>query len=171
MTAPAYADAVPGDGPELAAMAAASFTATFGTLYAPADLALFLDGAFGPAGLPAQLFDPGYRVRLARVDGAIVGYAKLGPVLFPGDWPADAVELHQLYVLASRQGTGVADALMAWALADARGAGAREMILSVFVDNHRARRFYARYGFVEIGRYAFMVGTHQDDDRIMRLML
>ena len=171
MTAPAYADAVPGDGPELAAMAAASFTATFGALYAPADLAAFLDGAFGPAGLPAQLFDPGYRVRLARVDGAIVGYAKLGPVLFPGDWPADAIELHQLYVLAPWRGAGVADALMAWALADARGAGAGEMILSVFVDNHRARRFYARYGFVEIGRYAFMVGTHEDDDRIMRLML
>ena len=92
-------------------------------------------------------------------------------MLFPGDWPADAIELHQLYVLAPWQGAGIADALMAWALAEARGGGAGEMVLSVFVDNHRARRFYARYGFVEIGRYAFMVGTHEDDDRIMRLTL
>ena len=171
MTAPVHADAVPADGPELAAMAAASFTDTFGSLYAPANLAAFLDAAFGAEGLPAQLGDPAYCVRVARIDGAIVGYAKLGPVMFPGDWPADAIELHQLYLLAAAQGTGVGDALMAWALAAARAGGAREMILSVFVDNHRARRFYQRYGFVEIGRYAFMVGSHQDDDRIMRLVL
>lgn len=166
-----YAHAAPGDGPELAAMAAASFTATFGHLYAPADLAAFLDRTFGAGGLPAQLADPAYRVRLARAGERIVGYAKLGPVLFPGDWPTDAIELHQLYLLGEWQGTGIAPTLMDWALAVAREGGAREMILSVFVDNHRARRFYERYGFAEIGRYTFMVGDHEDDDRIMRLIL
>lgn len=171
MTAPRYADAVPADGAELAAMAAASFTETFGDLYAAADLAAFLDAAFGSKGLPAHLSDPAYRVRIARIGGAIVGYAKLGPVMFPGDWPADAIELHQLYLLAGAQGCGIGDALMAWALAAARESGANEMILSVFVDNHRARRFYERHGFAEIGRYAFMVGDHEDDDRIMRLAL
>lgn len=166
-----HADAIPGDGPELAAMARGAFTATFGALYAPDDLAAFLARAFGAAGLPAQLRDPAYRVRLARAKGRIVGYAKLGPVLFPGAWPATAIELHQLYLLPRWQGTGVADALMTWAIDAARAGGAEEMILSVFVDNHRARRFYERRGFVEIGRYAFMVGSHEDDDRIMRIAL
>jgi RimJ/RimL family protein N-acetyltransferase len=45
------------------------------------------------------------------------------------------------------------------------------MFLSVFIDNHRARRFYARYGFEEVGRYDFMVGTHADHDLILRLKL
>jgi ribosomal protein S18 acetylase RimI-like enzyme len=45
------------------------------------------------------------------------------------------------------------------------------MLLSVYIDNHRARRFYERYGFEEVGRYAFPVGGTIDDDRIMRLAL
>ena len=53
----------------------------------------------------------------------------------------------------------------------ARRRGAGEIYLSVFVDNHRARRFYERYGFEPVGRYDFMVGTHADEDIIMRLKL
>ena len=45
------------------------------------------------------------------------------------------------------------------------------MTLSVYVDNHRARRFYEKRGFEEVGQYKFMVGNHEDDDRIMRVKL
>ena len=168
----AYRDAVPADGRDLAAMAKRSFTDTFGTLYRPEDLAAFLDQTFGEAGLPAQLSDPAFTVRLA-VDGAgeIVGFAKTGPVAFPGDWPATALELHQLYVRGDQHGAGVGPALMDWAIDTARADGRTEIILSVYVDNARAIRFYERYGFVEIGRYVFMVGEQPDDDRIMRLVL
>lgn len=167
----AYRDAAPADGPELAAMARRSFTDTFGTLYRQEDLAQFLDAAFGSAGLPADLTDPAYRVRVATDNDTIVGYCKIGPVTFPGDWPDSAIELHQLYILGEHHGAGLAPVLMDWALDQARSRGASEMILSVFVDNHRARRFYERYGFEEIGKYTFMVGDHQDDDRLMRLTL
>ena len=86
-------------------------------------------------------------------------------------WPADAVELHQLYVLKDHLGAGVGPALMDWAIATARDGGAGQLVLSVYVDNHRAKRFYARYGFVDIGRYDFAVGSTIDEDRLMRLML
>jgi RimJ/RimL family protein N-acetyltransferase len=42
------------------------------------------------------------------------------------------------------------------------------VILSVYVDNHRARRFYERHGFEPVGRYDFMVGSHADEDLILR---
>ena len=45
------------------------------------------------------------------------------------------------------------------------------LYLSVFTDNHRARRFYSRYGFIEEGPYQFMVGNHADEDIVMRLDL
>ena len=61
--------------------------------------------------------------------------------------------------------------LIDWAIATARTAGRKELLLSVYIDNHRARRFYERYGFEEIGRYEFRVGETIDDDRIMRLIL
>jgi len=74
-------------------------------------------------------------------------------------------------VLAPWQGQGIAQEMMEWAIFHARDHGAREIILSVYVDNHRARRFYERYGFEEIGAYAFQVGETIDDDRLMRLAL
>ncbi|WNO54739.1 GNAT family N-acetyltransferase [Stakelama saccharophila] len=167
----AFRDARPADGPELAAMAARSFTETFGTLYPPADLRAFLDRTFGEAGLIAHLGDPAYRVRIAIRDDRIVGFAKIGPVDFPGDWGDATVELCQLYVLGECHGAGIGPALMDWALATARNEGYGRMVLSVYVDNHHARRFYERRGFVEVGRYDFVVGETIDDDRIMALSL
>ena len=168
-----YRQAVAADGPELAAMARRCFIDTFGTLYRASDLAEFLDGAFGADGLPSQITDPSFTIRLGLADGAIVGFAKLGPnaLPFPDAEGANAVELYQLYVLAGHQGDGVGPALMDWAIAEARTRGADTLALSVFVDNHRAKRFYARYGFVDVGRYDFPVGEHVDEDRLMVLAL
>jgi ribosomal protein S18 acetylase RimI-like enzyme len=167
----AYRDALPADGADLADMAKRSFTETFGSLYPASDLAVFLDRTFGADGLPSELDDPAFKLRLASEDGSIIGFAKIGPVAFPGDWPADSIELHQLYVLGGWHGEGVGPALLDWAIATARAAGHGTMLLSVYVDNHRARRFYERYGFEEVGRYQFRVGETIDDDRIMRLAL
>ena len=166
-----YRDARTIDGPQLAAMARRSFTETFGTLYRQSDLAAFLDEAFGANGLPSQLSDPDFAIRLALVADEIIGFVKMGPVTFPGEWRPDAIELYQFYVLAAWHGEGVAQQLMMWALNHARTHGAREIILSVYVDNHRAHRFYEKYGFEDIGRIAFRVGETVDDDNLMRLVL
>ena len=166
-----YRDAVPADGPALGAMAAKAFSDTFAGLYSPEDLASFLKGAFGPAGLPAQIGAPGFTIRIAQEGDAIAGFAKLGPVDFPGDWGPSDLELHQLYVLSQWHGAGVGKALMDWVVATARAQGFARLVLSVFVDNHRAQRFYARYGFREVGRYEFRVGDQIDDDRIWTLDL
>ncbi|MBB5717809.1 ribosomal protein S18 acetylase RimI-like enzyme [Stakelama sediminis] len=156
---------MPADGPALSAMAARCFTDTFGSMYRMEDLRAFLDETFGEH-LPSHLCDPDYRVQLAVEDDAIVGFAKTGPVFFPGDWDAQTIELHQLYILGPWQGTGVAPELMRWAMDSAREAGFTRMVLSVFVDNIRAQRFYARHDFAEVGTYAFRVGETIDDDRI-----
>lgn len=166
-----YRDAVPADGDALAQVARRAFTETFGTLYRQEDLKAFLDSAYGEDGLIGVLRDPAYKVRLATEDDAIIGYCTMGPVAFDGDWPADAVELHNLYILGPWHGAGIAPVLMDWGLDWARARRAPEVILSVYVDNHRAKRFYQRYGFVEFGKNAFMVGDHVDDDRLMRLVL
>ena len=81
-------------------MAAESFTDTFAHLYKPADLAAFLDEAFGPQGLPAQIGRPDTRIRVAIDGDAIAGFAKIAPCHLPSPpVPEGAAELHQLYVL------------------------------------------------------------------------
>lgn len=168
-----YRPAVPADGAELSAMAKRVFTDTFGSLYRASDLAEFLDRAFGVDGLPSQIDDPAFQIRLATHEGQIVGFAKLGPnaLPFPDAESANAVELYQLYVLGAYHGEGIGPALMDWTIAEARARGADTLTLSVYVDNHRAQAFYKRYGFVDVGRYDFPVGEHLDEDRLMVLAL
>ena len=159
---------------DLSRFAEASFVHTFGHIYDPADLAAFLADWNPPARIAAQIADPEWTIALIRGDdGAILGFAKLGPIDFPvpdGHPTDDATELHQLYVAPEAKGTGVAAALMDWGIAWARER-ASILYLSVFTENPRAQAFYRRYGFVDIGRNAFRVGNHIDEDRIWRLDL
>ena len=165
-----YRNGLPADAAALDALFDESFTDTFGHLYAPEDLALFLSG-FSVEDWARELADPGLAFRLAEDEGALAGYAKLGPVALPVEPAGPAAELRQLYVRKRWHGAGIAQALMDWVLETARARGAAELYLSVFTDNHRARRFYARYGFEEVGPYIFMVGNHADDDIIMKAKL
>lgn len=158
------------DAEAIAALMATCFTATFGHLYDPADLAAFLD-ALTLERWRAELADPAFAFLLAEQDGAAVGFAKLGPHALPVTPAGPMIELRQLYLVAGQQGSGLAARMMDWVIATARARGAQELFLSVYVDNHRARRFYERYGFEEVGIYTFMVGNHADEDHLMRLAL
>ena len=160
-----------GDAAAISAFFAFAFTDTFGHLYPPEDLAEFLR-PMDADGFAGELVDPKHAFCLAEQGGALVGYCKLGPPTLPFDPDGrQAIELRQLYLASSQHGTGVAATLMDWALETARARGFQDMYLSVFIDNHRARRFYERHGFVEVGLYAFRVGNTIDDDRVMRLRL
>jgi len=166
----AYRAAIADDAAALAQLFADVFTETFGDLYDPADLAAFLSGHSKPHWAD-QVGDSAFAVRLAEADRAAAGYAKLGPLRLPVEPARPALELRQLYVAGPWRGAGIAAALMDWTIAEARLRGAGELYLSVFTQNPRARRFYSRYGFEEVGPYHFMVGNHADEDVIMRLGL
>ena len=165
-----YRDAVAEDADTLSALFAKTFTETFGHLYRPEDLSSFLSEQ-GPSRWSEQIADEAFAIRVVEHSGRAVGYLKLGPLKLPVEAPGSAAELHQLYLASEARGTGVAAELMAWAFVQARERGARDLYLSVFSENTRARRFYARYGFEEVGPYAFMVGEQADEDIILRLVL
>ena len=165
-----YRDARPDDAAALAALGRRTFTETFGHLYKPEDLAAFLL-THNTQGWARELADPAFAIRLGEAEGGPVAYAKLGPPSLPFEPRGRPIELRQFYVLQPWQGAGVAALLMDWAIAEASDRGADELYLSVFTDNHRARRFYDRYGFTFVQTYDFMVGTHADQDHILRLDL
>ena len=162
-----YRDATLEDAGALQELFADSFVETFGHLYRPADLQEFLD-TNSLAKWQDNLADPEVGIRVAEMDGELAGFVELAPKKLPYETAAPAIELRRLYLRASAHGLGIADVLMKWALQEAKARGAQELVLSVYVDNHRARRFYERYGFEIVGRYDFMVGSHADEDLILR---
>jgi ribosomal protein S18 acetylase RimI-like enzyme len=165
-----YRTASVGDAPALSLLGTETFTATFGHLYQPDDLAVFLK-IHSLEAWEKELTDPAFAVRVAEEDGVLVGYAKLGPPHLPFEPRGEAAELRQLYVVEEVKGQGVAHTLVDWVIERARDRRADHLYLSVFTDNHRARRFYEKLGFEAEGTYHFMVGNHADDDIVMRLKL
>ena len=93
---------------------------------------------------------------VAERDGAIVGFASVGPAR-DEDTPG-AGELYALYVLAEEWGTGTGPRLHSMAIEHLRARPCAEATLWVLRDNARARRFYEREGWVADG-------TTKDDDR------
>lgn len=148
-----------------------SFTATFGHLYPPEDLAGFLAGC-PPERFVEEAVSPEYAVFAGlSPDGQLLGYCTLGPQdlgpVTQGRWWV----LRQFYLDEAAKGSGLAQALMQSATAEASARGFENLYLTVWVENHRARRFYERHGFEEVGSYAFVVGDTVDDDRILKLAL
>ncbi len=168
-----YRNALLADGPTLDAMARKIWVETFAHSAPASDIALYLDKAYGPEGaLIRSLADPAHHFRLACAQDAIIGYVKLSPLWL--DDPAvlpGALQLSQLYIAADWHGRGVAQALMDWTIDEARRRSATALVLTVWEENLRAKRFYERYGFGHIGDYAFPTGTQIDRDLIMQLVL
>ena len=165
-----YRDAGVTDAALVADLFARSFCETFAHLYKPEDLAAFLDEVTADA-YEAEMSDPTFDIRIAEANGIAVAFAKLGNPSLPAEPPPDTLELRQIYVLNGWQGAGIGPALFDWAADRARKRGGGYLQLTVYFDNHRAKAFYERRGFVEVGRYDFMVGNHADEDIIMRAPL
>ena len=149
------------------------FSETFSHLYEEESFRIFCDQTWAADGPMAKdLGDPAVSWRVATEDGQPIGYAKMTPLRAPARKAQDdALELQQIYVLSGWHGKGVAEELMQWAVSSARERGAPELYLTVFDHNERAKRFYARHGFEEVGRCTFKLGDRVDDDRIWRKVL
>ncbi len=165
-----FRDAVGEDAPLLSRLGRDTFVETFGHLYRREDLDAFLAGHSVEAWRQI-LADPAFHVRLVEDDGLPAGFARVGPVSLPVETSRPAMEIRQFYLARPWQGAGLAPRLMDWALGIARAKGAGHVYLSVFSENHRARRFYERYGFRFVKPYAFMVGDQADEDHILVLEL
>lgn len=162
----------PDDAAALAAFAARSFTDAFGAQNDPADLAVFLAKAYGPAQQAAEIADAAMRTLLVDTDGALAGFAQLrqGPPA-PCVRGARPIELYRFYVDRAFHGRGVAQALMRRVVEEAAALGAHTLWLGVWERNPRGIAFYAKCGFVDVGEQTFVVGRDPQRDRVLALAL
>ena len=158
----------PGDAAALAEIAARTFRDTFAADNRPEDLALHIASSYGAAQQERELRDPAITTLLAEVDGVLAGFAQVreGPVpaCVDGDAP---VELWRFYVAHEWHGRGIAQSMMRAVEAEAARRGGRTLWLGVWERNERAKAFYTKSGFVDVGSHVFMVGTDPQTDRIM----
>lgn len=161
------------DAPTLSILGGATFLASFAHDHPGDALLTHIRNAHSEAYYLAALSDPAQTLLIGETPmGAPVGYALITPPDLPiaTDDRYD-VELKRIYLLGGWQGGGQGDRLMALVEAEARARNAQRLLLAVYPQNDRARRFYARHGFTEIGELTFMVGDVPFRDLIYARML
>lgn len=132
----------------------------------------YVQAAFSVGQIERELADPQSVFFIAltrRAPGGdvLVGYARLhaGPPPACVRGPAP-LELARLYVDPEWHGRGVADALLHPVIEHARAQGAQTLWLGVWRNNHRARRFYEKRGFVRVGDHPFLFGQDMQRDEV-----
>lgn len=98
------------------------------------------DDDITPAGAYPPFIAAG-QVRVAEIDGELVGYVRTGP-------HGDELHIFELDVWRDRQGQGIGKALMAAARDEAIASGCRAMTLTTFSNVPFNAPFYERLGFV-----------------------
>lgn len=165
--APAIRVATAGDAAQLAALAERTFRDTFASSNTEANMRLHCARTYGPAIQAAEIADPGRTTVVADADGVLAGYGQLrwnGTPSLAADRPA---EIQRIYVDRPWHGRGVAQALMARLLDAARAGGADRVWLGVWERNPRARAFYRKAGFAEVGDHAFVLGDETQRDLVL----
>jgi len=123
---------------------------------------------YGVAQQEAELANPEITTLLAKVDGELAGYAQLRANAVPdcvkGSTP---LELWRFYIAARWHGLGIAQALMNSVEMEARAREAQTLWLGVWERNERAKAFYRKCGFADVGSQVFVLGTDSQTDRIM----
>jgi ribosomal-protein-alanine N-acetyltransferase len=106
------------------------------------------------------IVDPAINVVVARLDGALLGFA----IMQYGDEDAH-ISLFAVTAAARRAGLGTA--LLAWLEATARVAGIRAIKLEARAGNAPAKSFYRRHGFEESG---LSPGYYEDVEDAVRMV-
>lgn len=174
LNAPVIRLAVPQDAPALAALKLATFRESFvdggfAIPYPADDLAAFIAATYAPERVLAELTACDHATWIATAGDRMIGYAHVGPCKLPHpEVTAQAGELYQLYIRNEVQGIGLGKRLLDIALDHLAVARPGPIWLGVWSGNRRAQAVYARRGFVQVGDYAFPVGTWRDQEYIYR---
>ncbi|HEY6618479.1 MAG TPA: GNAT family N-acetyltransferase [Steroidobacteraceae bacterium] len=134
-------------------------------------IARYIHEHLSPSALQLQLERSDAFTLVAEVDGHLVGYAiiEFGKACVARS-PA-ATHLDKLYVQEYFVGTGIGPALLAEVRAEAsRRVASSALWLTVNSQNQRARNFYARQGFTDIGDTIFDLYGEQHENRILHVL-
>jgi ribosomal protein S18 acetylase RimI-like enzyme len=171
-TAAAIRKARPDDVAALVTLAVEAFRDTYRAIDDPDDLEDYIRSELTPAYFQSHLELADSCILLAeRAAGRaaeLIGYALVSRPPPPPCVPdPSALRLARLYLRQDVKGRGIGAALMRAVFEQARQMQAGAIWLAVFDRNTRARQFYRRWGFVDVGTKDFVFGAKVQADRVM----
>jgi GNAT superfamily N-acetyltransferase len=156
------------DALRLTELAERTFRDAFGPLNTPSDIESYCAGAFSREIQLNEIRDPLANTLVVEKGDGLIAYAQLvrgaAPACVVGTVP---IELKRFYVLQTLHGAGLATVLMDATTRCASDRGADVVWLGVWEMNARARRFYEKCGFREVGEHRFVLGADVQRDVVM----
>lgn len=115
----------------------------------------------------AYLAQDSTHILLAESNGHLVGYCQTSNGKRNAQVSAEhQAELDHLYIHPAFFGRGIGRQLLAEAEAHLRELGVQQVWLTTWVGNDRARHFYPRAGYADIGATIFQMEDEDIDNRI-----
>ena len=160
------------DAVALQKIARATFSEMFADYNSADNLKKYLDEKFTIEKLSEELSHPHSTFYFAQIGEEIVGYLKTNT----GDAQTElkdlnAFEIERIYVLHAFHGKKVGQQLIDKALEEARKTTCSYVWLGVWEENHRAKQFYSKNGFVKFDTHIFKMGDEEQMDWLMKLEL
>jgi diamine N-acetyltransferase len=149
-------------------LASTTFRDTYGETDAASEIADYLATNFTARAFANILANESMLLLVAEAGGRLVGYLQIKasppPPCVTGPAP---LELSRLYLRVDTIGTGLGADFMRALIAEARRRGCRTLWLVVYSGNAKAREFYRRWGFVDVGFKDFQFGGQVYSDPVM----
>ena len=160
------------DNHRIATLGRQAFSDSFSADNHPRDMAAYLDRSFGPDIQAAELAEPSSCFLIAEAADKPIGYARMVESPAPACVNASRpINLQRLYAVRNWIGCGVGSALMRASIDEARQRPCDGIWLGVWEKNHRATRFYRRWGFSQVGTQPFLLGDDRQTDLVLWLPL
>ncbi len=137
-----------------------------------ANLAAYINGAFGVDSIREEIADPASSSFIILVNGKAAGFARMidGSNINSAA-PGSVVEIRRIYIVERLWRTGLGSRLLRHCIDTARARGFESLWLEAWEENARARNFYARFGFVETGKVSKPYGNVTGINLVLELSL
>lgn len=159
----------PDDAATYARVARDTFYHSYHALSDPATMVTHLHRSFSEGIQRDELEDAANTVLVARAgDGSWAGFMSLRTGVPPACVSTSpSLHLARLYAVREWHGRGAGPFLLDAAHDHARHTGCHGLWLQVWERNARARRFYEKHGFVEVGTHPYRFGDEWEDDLVL----
>jgi ribosomal protein S18 acetylase RimI-like enzyme len=153
---------------DLQAIGIETFTDTFAAHNTPEDLQAYLDKAYDPEKLKAELLTEGSNFYFLYDEAELAGYMKINVESALTEEMGEAsLEVERIYIRPAFKRKGLGKYLIDKAIEIARTQEKNLIWLGVWEHNMNAIAFYEKMGFGHTGSHSFFMGDDEQTDFIM----